>query len=221
MSQEEAGPDDIFRAIDEENLDQRKAEVDRLIKKLRSLKGHHTSAYYVLSNLITATRGDDNNFDTSTGNQNAIEHAREKLEQRFDKLERCYNRLLSISHGLNYTDGRDIPTKLEGDFKQIQDNYGEIIAARGKLMIDMLPKPASQQGHAGAANQNLKPIDALKPSFTLDIENSPTDWQPGWHSSRPIMRHPDYMSCQLSSNKPFCDKVFTQMFGLLFSKKST
>ena len=55
MSQEEAGPDDIFRAIDEENRDQRKAEVDRLIKKLRSLKGHHTSAYNVLSNLITAT----------------------------------------------------------------------------------------------------------------------------------------------------------------------
>ena len=42
-------------------------------------------------------------------------------------------------------------------------------------MIDMLPKPASQQGHAGAANQNLKPIDALKPSFTLDFENSPTE----------------------------------------------
>ena len=175
MPQEEANPDDIFRTIDEENLDQRTAEVDRLIKKLRTLKGHHTSAYNVLSNLIKATRGDDNNFDTSTGNQNAIERAREKLEQRFDKLERCYNRLLSISHGLNYTDGRDIPTKLEGDFKQIQDNYGEIIAARGKLMIDMLPKPASQQGHAGAANQNLKPIDALKPSFTLDFENSPTE----------------------------------------------
>ena len=91
MPQEEANPDDIFRTIDEENLDQRTAEVDRLIKKLRTLKGHHTSAYNVLSNLIKATRGDDNTFDTSSGNQNAIERAREKLEQRNEELRKCEN----------------------------------------------------------------------------------------------------------------------------------
>ena len=42
-------------------------------------------------------------------------------------------------------------------------------------MIDMLPKETPQQGQAGGANQSLKPIEALKPSFTLSFENSPTE----------------------------------------------
>ena len=42
-------------------------------------------------------------------------------------------------------------------------------------MIDMIPKEVPQQGQAGGANQNLKPIEALKPSYTLSFENSPTE----------------------------------------------
>ena len=64
---------------------------------------------------------------------------------------------------------------IEGDFQVFQDKYVTIIAARGQLMIDMLPKQAPNQGQVGGANQNLKPIEALKPSFTLDFENFPTE----------------------------------------------
>ena len=168
-------PDDIYRVIDEDKEDQRTAEVACLFPKLRALKGHFTAAYNVLSNLITATRGVDNTFDTSTGNQNAIERAREKLELRYEKLERCYNRMLSISHNLKTSDNISSTDLLEKDFQAIQDKYGTIIATRGQLMIDMLPKQAPDQGQIGGANQNLKPIEALKPSFTLDFENSPTE----------------------------------------------
>ena len=97
-------PDDIYRVIDEDKEDQRTAEVARLFPKLRALKGHFTAAYNILSNLITATRGVDNTFDTSSGNQNAIERAREKLELRFEKLERCFNRILTLSDGIKGTD---------------------------------------------------------------------------------------------------------------------
>ena len=76
-------PDDIYRVIDEDKEDQRRAEVSRLYPKLRALKGHFAAAYTVLNNLTTATTGEDNTFDTSPGKQNAIERAREKLELRF------------------------------------------------------------------------------------------------------------------------------------------
>ena len=72
-------PDDIYTVIDEDKEDQRTAEVARLFPKLRALKGHFTAAYNILSNLITATRGVDNTFDTSPGNQNAIERAKKNL----------------------------------------------------------------------------------------------------------------------------------------------
>ena len=167
-------PDDIFREIDETNFEQRKAELDRLAYKLRTLKGHHTTAYNILDNLIKATRGANNTFDASTGNQNAIERAREKLELRFEKLERCHNRMLSISRYIETADGGSFPDMIEEKFNEIQEKYSSIIAARGQLMIDMLPRQAPQS-QAGGAHQNLKPIEALKPSFTLDFENSPTE----------------------------------------------
>ena len=84
-------PDDIYRVIDEDKEDQRKAELNRLVPKLRAFKGHYTAAYNVLDNLIKVTRGVDNTFDTSYGNQNAIERAREKLDLRFEKLECLWN----------------------------------------------------------------------------------------------------------------------------------
>ena len=101
-------PDDIYRVIDEDKEDQRRIEVSRLCGKLRAFKGHFTAAYTVLNNLITATRGVDNTFDTSPGNQNAIERAREKLELRFEKLERCFNRLLTLSDSLKTPEGVEI-----------------------------------------------------------------------------------------------------------------
>ena len=91
-------PDDIFRAIDEDQEVQRTAEVNRLLPKLRALKSHFTGAYNVLSNLHNNARGRDNNFDRSAGTLKAIDRAREKLERRFEKVERCYNRMLALTH---------------------------------------------------------------------------------------------------------------------------
>ena len=162
-------PDDIFRDIDEDQEQERNNEVMRLVPKIRALKSHHTAAYNVLGNLITATRGTDNNFDRSTGTQNAIERATEKLEQRYEKVERCHHRMLALSH-LD-----EVAKQLETDFKTVHDKYTGLITARGQLMIDMLPPQAPQQGQAGGAAHNVKPIEALKPSFALSFDNSPTE----------------------------------------------
>ena len=70
-------PDDIYRPIQEENEEERSKEIKRLIPKLRALKSHFTAAYNVLTNLITATRGEDNSsFDRSSGTMSALDRAR-------------------------------------------------------------------------------------------------------------------------------------------------
>ena len=81
-------PDDILRTIDEENEDQRNTEVKRLLPKLRAFKSHFTASYNILANLITATRGKDNNFDRSTGTMSAQCHpiARTIWSQNFSSI---------------------------------------------------------------------------------------------------------------------------------------
>ena len=162
-------PDDIFRVIEEDNEDLRNTEVKRLLPKLRAFKSHFTGSYNILANLITATRGKDNNFDRSTGTMSAMDRSREKLEQRFHKLEHCFNRMIALSHDDETAD------KLEADFVNIQERYAKVIQAVGQLMIDMIPPPATQQAQAGGQQHTLKPVDALKPGFTLSFEHSPTE----------------------------------------------
>ena len=88
MADQVADPDDIFRPINEDSENERAAEIERLIPKLRALKSHNTAAYNVLANLLNATRGENGNFDRSAGTRSALERAREKLEQRFHQLLR-------------------------------------------------------------------------------------------------------------------------------------
>ena len=66
-------------------------------------------------------------------------------------------------------------TQQQTDFQTLHDKYNGLITARGQLMIDMLPPQAPQQGQAGGAAHNVKPIEALKPSFALSFDNSPTE----------------------------------------------
>ena len=86
----------IFQEIDETDPEQCLQEVDRLIPKLRAFKSHQTSAYNVLANLIKTSRGDNNRFDRSKENMDAIERSRLKLEQRYEKVNRCFHRMLSL-----------------------------------------------------------------------------------------------------------------------------
>ena len=162
-------PDDILRTIDKENEDQRNTEVKRLLPKLRAFKSHFTASYNILANLITATRGKNNNFDRTTGTMNALDRSREKLEQRFHKVELCFNRMLTLSHE------NEAAENLEADFTKVQEKYAGVIQAIGQLMIDMLPPPVAQQPQAGGPQQILKPVDALKPAFTLSFDHSPTE----------------------------------------------
>ena len=162
-------PDDILRTIDKENEDQRNTEVKRLLPKLRAFKSHFTASYNILANLITATRGKNNNFDRTTGTMNALDRSREKLEQRFHKVDLCFNRMLTLSHE------NEAAENLEADFTKVQEKYAGVIQAIGQLMIDMLPPPVAQQPQAGGPQQILKPVDALKPAFTLSFDHSPTE----------------------------------------------
>ena len=74
----------IFQEIDEIDPEQCLQEVERLIPKLCAFKSHQTSAYNVLANLIKTSRGDNNRFDRSKENMDAIERSRLKLEQRYN-----------------------------------------------------------------------------------------------------------------------------------------
>ena len=162
-------PDDIFRAINEDDEEKVAGDFNRLVPKLRAFKSHHTAACNILANLIKATVGENNTFDRTPANQAAIERAREKLEVRYEKLERCYYRLLSLSCSDKNTND------VEAEYQKLQEKHATLIQARNQLMISMLPKETPHQGQAGGANQNLKPIEALKPSYTLSFENSPTE----------------------------------------------
>ena len=163
-------PDNIYRPIQEENEEERSKEIKRLIPKLRALKSHFTAAYNVLTNLITATRGEDNSsFDRSSGTMSALDRAREKLELRFQKVERCFNRMLALTHD------NESAEKLDTDFKPVEDRNAAAIQAIGQLMIDLSPPQAQLQANGGGGFQNLKPVQALKPSFNLSFENSPTE----------------------------------------------
>ena len=71
-------PDDIFRAINEDDAEKVAGEFNRLVPKLRAFKSHHSAAYNVLANLLKASRGENNTFDRTPANQTAIEHTREK-----------------------------------------------------------------------------------------------------------------------------------------------
>ena len=96
---DQIGPDsdDIYRQIDEENEAECTAEVTRLRKKLRGYKTHFTIALNVLTSLINASQNGDNQFDRSTDSMNAMRRAREKLESRFNKLEKCFRRVMDLT----------------------------------------------------------------------------------------------------------------------------
>ena len=144
MAEQVPDPDDIFRPINEDEENERGSEITRLIPKLRALKSHFTAAYNVLNNILRATRGQDDNFDRSAGTRSALERAREKLELRFHKTERCFNRLLALSHD------DESANKLETDFHTVQERYANQLHSFGQLMIDMLPRQAPQPQGGGA-----------------------------------------------------------------------
>ena len=161
---------DIYRQIDEENAAECTAEVTRLLKKLRGYKSHFTLAFRVLARLINASQNENNQFDRSTDTMNAMRRARVTLESRYKKLEKCYFRIMDLTPMGDETYGT-----YEEQFKTYYDQYAQAIQGMGNLMIAMNPPPAPHQAPIAGHAQILRPIEALKPSFPLSFDNSPTE----------------------------------------------
>ena len=165
-------PDDILREIDEQNAAECLQEIQRLWKKRTGFKAFFTQCINNLVALIQAARGgaDEDLLDRSSGTREALQRQREKLEISYDKLQKLHNRVLSINHEEKDAENSKLYVREEQTASQ---RYVQAIQAYGKLMVDLLPAPNVLVQDNG--NQVIKPVQALKPSFTLSFDNSPTE----------------------------------------------
>ena len=93
MEQSGVDTDDIIRTLDRQNEGDVENEIKRLLRKNRGFKSNFTIACNILNKIINAA-SQGNSFDRSSDTMNAMRRARETLEIRFNKLERCYNRIM-------------------------------------------------------------------------------------------------------------------------------
>ena len=76
-------------------------------------------------------------------------------------------------HGINLTEADN--AVYQGSIDETLKAFTTRIDNLGHLHNAMLPNP-NQQGAGGAgAGLNLRPVEALKPSFSLSFDNSPTE----------------------------------------------
>ena len=172
--QEYQDPDDIFRDINLDNQDDIDEENSRLIKKRTGYRSNFTLSVNSINNLITASRFDNGTVNKSQANKEALQRSREKLEVRYEKLQTLNNRQLVITQD-DETDEREA-----GFYQKNIDNaaerYNQTIRDLAKLEEALQPQPHwnDNLNHNEQPNQ-LKPIQALKPSFILSFDNSPTE----------------------------------------------
>ena len=161
-------PDDIIREINEEDEDECDAELQRLRKKRRGFRAAFTEIENIITSLITATRGADGALDRSEANRNALQRAREKLEIWYEKLQRLNNRMLTIALDQQ---GEDV---YRHNIEDATGRYTQCIESLGELALDLQPRQIGNVDEQAATN-SLKPIQALKPSFILSFDNTPTE----------------------------------------------
>ena len=168
-------PDDIFRDIDLEDEDAIKEENKRLIKKRKGYRSNFTLSINSINNLITASRFDNGAVDKSQGNREALQRAREKLETRYEKLQALNNRQLVITQDEEVEDVREAGT-YQGNINNAAERYNQVIRDLAKLNEAIQPPPNwNDNNHHNEQPNQLKPIQALKPSFILSFDNSPTE----------------------------------------------
>ena len=160
-------PDDIFREIDEEDEDACQDEMKRLKKKRKGIEASFNEGIKIINNLIDATRGANGALNRSEANRSALHRAREKFELKYEKFQKLLNRQLTLCK----KDQEDIAKQ---NCITITDNYNVVITALSRLMIEL--QSQNQGAYQNDGDQaHLKPIQALKPSFILSFDNSPTE----------------------------------------------
>ena len=154
--------DDIIRDIDETNQDSCNREIVRLLRKKRGLKSSFTRSVNSLGVLVTNAKG-ENTFDRSA--VDPINREREKLETRYERLQRLHDRCVQIASQA------DLAT-MTGYVTETTTAYDAAIRDIGVLYVQML---GNANPDNGAAGQTVKCVDALKPSFRLSFDNSPSE----------------------------------------------
>ena len=159
--------DDIYREINEASEDEVAEEITRLKRKRKGFRSAFTEILNIIDRLIEASIGADHRVNKSEDNRLAIQRASEKLERRYDKLQKLNHRI----HGINLTEADD--AGYQGSIDEALKAFTTRIDNLGHLHNAMLPNP-NQQG-AGGTGHILRPVEALKPSFSLSFDNSPTE----------------------------------------------
>ena len=90
-------PDDILREIDEESEAETAAEITRLKRKRKGFRAAFTEILNIIDRLITDSKGTDNRINRSEDNRLALQRAFEKLELRYEKLQKLNHRVLAIN----------------------------------------------------------------------------------------------------------------------------
>ena len=119
--------------------------------------------------MIQASTGPDNKINKSESNRLAIERAFEKLELRYEKLEKVNYRILTLNQ---------VPDDEAGYQEAIDANtasYTERIEAYGQLKIAMLPNQNQQEVINEGHNTTIKTVTDLKPKYSLSFDNTPME----------------------------------------------
>ena len=175
LEPENQNPDDIFRDIDLDNQEDVDEEIHRLTRKRIGFRASFTSIVNSINNLITASRGDNGAVNKSQANKEALLRAREKLEVRYEKLQALNNRQLVITQDEEVEDLRDAGT-YQGNIDNAAERYNQVIRDLAKLNLEIQPQQNwNDNNHHNEQPNQLKPIQALKPSFILSFDNSPTE----------------------------------------------
>ena len=172
--QEYQDPDDIFRDIDIDDEDEVKNENYRLIRKRIGLRSNFTEIVNSITNLITASRFQNGAVNKSQANIEALKRAREKLEKRYEKLQALNTRQLVITQD-EETDVREAG-HYQGNIDNAAERYNQVIRDLSQLDEALQPQTnGNNNNHHNEQPNQLKPIQALKPSFILSFDNSPTE----------------------------------------------
>ena len=89
--------DEIIRQINEADGNACANEIRRLWQKRKGYVTAFNLSTKALNSLINSSRGEDGVFDRSPGKHQAIERERERLEQRYEKLQLLQRRVLELN----------------------------------------------------------------------------------------------------------------------------